>query len=187
MLVESPVVQKGRFLALIDQNLSPPRQETLDALESGRSLLEIGQDTGILDEGDRRHVEGEVLGDDELAWFRDFSAKEDIVRAGYAEAIRKALAAKDGPLPIVSYWVGGPKTFEMNVLATPREIIVLMTTPSPPPFPSAPASAATEDGITVVAAESRIDEIAGSYDASWGVSKEDTSVSAVKKVDVKGR
>lgn len=141
-------VGKGRFFQLVDEKLRVPTQKGLDELKGGRGLFDLGVEASIIQgsEGDRHHIEVEVLGgdSDNDAWWPAIPEKEKILRTAYCHAYEIALA-HDDPKPIVTLWVRGitneqQEVFEMYVEETELEVHVIWVTSGTKGMGNAPAT-----------------------------------------------
>jgi len=135
------LVDKGPGLRLLDQQFGGDEADYLavydDALavlegRSPQSLAELaaehadessGRVTGLSDD-DVDHFRADWLG----GWWPD-QPVEEILRAGYADAIRRA---RDARLPIESLWVRGADAVAVYVVVGHRQVTVLVCTPPVP-------------------------------------------------------
>jgi len=177
----------------IDQRLRDPKPEYLEELEEGQSLFGIGLDSGIVTDEQEAHVLGEVFGgsDSPRAFWPKLELKQEIVRAGYIQALRIALAPlrrtpPDRSKPIVSYWVVGPEDFEIMVAESAQEVTVFLLTPRfAPPAPPRPPGDIQED-LWVIAPEARIAEIRARFPPAYNLEDPKKLGAGVQSQRVKG-
>jgi hypothetical protein len=191
------VIKKGRLFSGADADLEVPTQELYDLLKAAGRLSQRGIDAGALEESDREHVEVVTLGeelreDDEKErkpWWPGIRLKEEIVRAGYLEAINISLKSQI-PLPIVSYWVSGPETFEVVIAQSDHQITVFFITPKHDTrrVPRTQTATARTERLWVVAPKQRIDAIKASFPEGYGMNDLDkpTEVDEIRCLQLKG-
>lgn len=150
---------KGSLFNAIDQVLSHPKRESLDALRSGGSMFDFGVQLGLVDDSLRQHAEVEFLGNGSGAWWPEFAHKAEIVRAGYIRAYELALESSP-PRPIATFWVRGLSTFECIVSDSQTQIELFLVTPDPP-VKMPPAH--RDESLWLVASRDRIDEVRDAF------------------------
>lgn len=183
------VIKKGRLFSAADASLVEPTKELFDLLKAAGSLSDRGIEIGALRESDRPHVDGDTLGNADDSWWKDIEHKEEIVKAGYLEAIRISLDLQI-PLPIVSYWVSGPDAFQVVIAQSDHQITLFFITPkhNSRRVPEARSGTASKERLWVVADKAQIDAIKNSFPAGYGMEELDkpTEVAGVRRLQLKG-
>ena len=118
----------------------------------------------MLRNSQRPHIDDEVLGSGDEAYWAYHQNKAEIIRGAYIQALEMALGIDrpnppNPPKPIVSYWIQGLDTFEMIVSETPREVQVFMCTPPDKAAAVPPAPADVDESLWIVAGEPRVDAV----------------------------
>jgi hypothetical protein len=128
---------KGSQFGLLDRQFGGEESEYMAAYDAALEridapLAELAErhrhdrdgQQAELSEDDVEHFREHWLG----SWWREHPV-EDVLRAGYAEAIRRA---RDAKLPIESLWIcADEKTFQVYIVQGPRQITVIVFTPQP--------------------------------------------------------
>ncbi|HEV3133176.1 MAG TPA: hypothetical protein VG348_00555 [Acidimicrobiia bacterium] len=144
-------VGKGYQFGMLDQQFGGNEEDFLAAYEAAlnrldQPLADLAEEhtdrrSGLLDElkpGDVSHFRKHWLGD----WWRG-KRVEDVLRAGYREAIRRA---QDARKPIESLWIcANENRFQVYICEGPRQITVLVFTPPPREGEHEPVDTLTED------------------------------------------
>jgi hypothetical protein len=152
-------VGKGYQFLMLDRQFGGSEDEYMAAYEAalGRIDQPLGdlaaehadQGSGLraeLKTGDAGHFRKHWLGD----WWRG-KRVEEVLRAGYREAIQRA---KDARKPIESLWIcANENRFQVYICEGPRQITVLVFTPPPKENAHEPVDTLTEDEPIVVVKE----------------------------------
>jgi hypothetical protein len=128
---------KGSQFGMLDRQFGGDESHYMAAYEA--ALGRIDEPLAQLAERHRQDRDGQQaeLSEDDVEHFRDHwlgswwrgLPVEDLLRAGYKEAIRRAREAK---LPIESLWIcADEKTFQVYIVEGPRQITVIVFTPRP--------------------------------------------------------
>lgn len=131
-------ISKGKLLNRVDDFLnadfsstSPNRAALKTALEDlGKSVLEAADDANMnIPVSIERHLERHWFGDDDEGgeWWEELQPIANIVRYGMLDALRRGVG-----LPIYTYWICGPATFEVVSTVTTQQLTFLFLTPMPP-------------------------------------------------------
>jgi hypothetical protein len=152
-------VGKGYQFLMLDRQFGGNEDEYMAAYDAALSRIEqpLGElaenhakrDSGVraeLKEGDAEHFRKHWLGD----WWRG-KRVEEVLRAGYREAIQRA---KDAKKPIESLWVcANEDRFQVYICEGPRQITVLVFSPPPKEGEHEPVDTLTEDEPILVVKE----------------------------------
>ena len=152
-------VGKGYQFKMLDEQFGGDEANFMSAYDAAlrridQPLSQLAEDhsksgTGVRDElkqGDVKHFENHWLGD----WWPG-KRVEEVLRAGYREAITRAQAAKK---PIESLWVcANENKFQVYVCEGERQITVLVFTPPPKERAHEPVDTLTEDEPILVVKE----------------------------------
>ena len=152
-------VGKGYQFLMLDEQFGGSEANFMAAYDAalGRIDQPLGQladehadpDSGLraeLKKGDADHFRKHWLGD----WWRG-KRVEEVLRAGYQEAIQRA---KDAKKPIESLWIcANENRFEVYICEGPRQITVLVFTPPPKEGEHQPVDTLTEDEPILVVKE----------------------------------
>jgi hypothetical protein len=144
-------VGKGYQFGMLDREFGGSEQDFMAAYDAalGRIDQPLGdlaaehadRRSGLraeLKKGDEGHFRKHWLGD----WWRG-KRVEEVLRAGYREAIRRAQEAKK---PIESLWIcANEDRFQVYICEGPRQITVLVFTPPPKEGEHEPVDTLTED------------------------------------------
>jgi len=144
-------VGKGYQFKMLDEQFGGDEASFLAAYDAvlsriDQSLSQLAQNhatsgSGVIDElkpGDVSHFERHWLGD----WWPG-KRVEEVLRAGYREAIQRA---KNARKPIESLWVCARENrFQVYICEGPRQITVIVFTPEPKEPGHQPAASLTED------------------------------------------
>src|SRR5215510_12794508 len=127
-------VGKGYQFLMLDEQFGGDEANFMAAYDAARG-------SGVSDElkqGDVQHFERHWLGD----WWPN-KRVEEVLRAGYREAIQRA---KDAKKPLESLWIcANEDRFQVYICEGPRRITVLVFTPPPKERAHEPVDTLTED------------------------------------------
>jgi hypothetical protein len=158
-------VGKGYQFAMLDEQFGGSESEFMAAYEAALDRIDEPLDelaerharpgSGLrtdLKAGDARHFRSHWLGD----WWEG-KRVEDVLRAGYREAIHRAQQARK---PIESIWVcANEDRFQVYICEGPRQFTVLVFTPPPVEGGHEPLESLTEhEPIWVVKEREKDDE-----------------------------
>jgi hypothetical protein len=152
-------VGKGYQFAMLDRQFGGTEDEYMAAYEAALSRIDeplgalaarhADRGSGLraeLKTGDAGHFRKHWLGD----WWRG-KRVEEVLRAGYREAIQRAQQARK---PIESLWIcANEDRFQVYICEGPRQITVLVFTPPPKENEHEPVETLTEDEPILVVKE----------------------------------
>ena len=181
-------VGKGYQFLMLDQQFGGSEAEYMAAYDAALSRIDLPlgdlaenhtkRASGVradLKEGDAKHFERHWLGD----WWPG-KRVEEVLRAGYREAITRAQAVKK---PIESLWVCADENkFQVYICEGPRQITVLVFTPPPKERAHEPVDTLTEDEPILVVKEhdKDDDDVKAKYDVVVPGGKEPIIVHRLK-------
>ena len=141
-------VAKGAVTYCLDQiSVRPDARELLDALRRAIAALHGADFRGlerVFAEHLLRHVYDangvtsitnylrQYWFDEATGWWPAFQPIAPIYARGLLQTLNIVLGPKDAPLPIDAYWIVGHAHVELMTLASPRQVTLLIATPTPP-------------------------------------------------------
>jgi hypothetical protein len=152
-------VGKGYQFAMLDRQFGGTEDEYMAAYDAALDRIDeplgdlaaqhADRGSGLraeLKDGDTGHFRKHWLGD----WWRG-KRVEEVLRAGYREAIQRAQQARK---PIESLWIcANEDRFQVYICEGPRQITVLVFTPPPKENEHEPVETLTEDEPILVVKE----------------------------------
>jgi hypothetical protein len=131
MPIQTDPVQKPAFLVKLCEASQRRKDFDLDqiltTLGSGRNLVDIGKDYGLItSDAEEQHLRRDWYDETNQGWWKSQQPVEPIVRQAYIEAIR---LVQEHDLPLEALWVCGGDRFQVALSKGINEITMLLHTP----------------------------------------------------------